>query len=89
MNQVPRCGTRQTHFVSSDFVSIDQFQSKKSFNPSGIVQYCGSAHHVACCNICCSDQCGLNRIAAHDNQVLPSSYGLILSECGGNHICHD
>jgi hypothetical protein len=39
-------------------------------------------------NICCKRRRSLNRIAALCGPILPSSYGLILSECGGNQYLH-
>lgn len=39
-------------------------------------------------NSCCSRRRGLNGIAALCDPILPSSYGPILSECGGNQYLH-
>jgi hypothetical protein len=39
-------------------------------------------------NISCERRRGLNSIAAFCDPILPSSYGLILSECGGNRYLH-
>jgi hypothetical protein len=39
-------------------------------------------------NIPCNGRLGLKSIAAFCDPILPSSYGLILSECGGNRYLH-
>jgi hypothetical protein len=47
-----------------------------------------AAFDYATGNICCKRRSGLNSIAAFCDPILPSSYGLILSECGGNQYLH-
>jgi hypothetical protein len=39
---------------------------------------------VASGKICCNNSCALGKMSALDDEVLPLSYGLNLSECGGN-----
>jgi hypothetical protein len=39
-------------------------------------------------NVRCKRRRGLNSIAAFPDPILPSSYGPILSECGGNQYLH-
>ena len=41
---------------------------------------------VASGKICCNNSCALDKMSAFDDEVLPLSYGLNLSECGGKSI---
>src|ERR1700730_14392316 len=43
-----------------------------------------AGHNAVCRKNCCEKQRKMNNIAALSDQVLTSSYGLILSGCGGH-----
>jgi hypothetical protein len=83
-------GARPTLFASRCLRPLINFSSRISGAREDPPRSFSVLLHLACAagNICCNRRRGLKGIAAFCDPILPSSHGLILSECGGNQYLH-
>jgi hypothetical protein len=81
---------RQTRFVSRLLHPLINFSPTISSAPQDPQRGFSVLPHLtyAVDNIRCRRWRSLNSIVAFRDPILPSSYGLILSECGGNQYLH-